>query len=111
MSNKYILKGHKPVLCNDLMKWAEWYEKADRRVAKTTLSNGVEISTVFLGLDHSFSNKSKPVLFETMIFGGKLDQGMERYSSWKSAENGHKQWVGCVLEEEGTLVSIDAGQG
>ena len=70
MSYKYILKGHKPVKCNDLMKWARWYEKADRVVkqeaiitslsveapisaSKVPLNNckasGVRISTVFLG--------------------------------------------------------------
>ncbi len=89
---EYILDGHKPVIENDLMKWGAWFETADRRVVKTTLSKDVEVSTVFLGLDHSFG-KGPPILFETMVFGGKFDQEMDRYSTWEEAEKGHKQMV------------------
>ena len=92
MSDKFILEGHKVVRCDDLMKWAKWFETADLHVAKTTLSNGVEISTVFLGLDHNFTGKP-PILFETMVFGGELDEQLERYSNWQDAEEGHKRWV------------------
>ena len=52
----------------------------------------IEISTVFLGINHQYSN-GKPRIFETMIFGGKYDQEMERYSTWNEAEEGHKRWV------------------
>ncbi|MCW3120981.1 MAG: hypothetical protein JWQ38_473 [Flavipsychrobacter sp.] len=31
------------------------------------------ISTVFLGVDYSFGKQKKPILFETMIFGGSRD--------------------------------------
>lgn len=91
--DKYILNDkHEPVVEGDLMKWAKWFESADRKVAKTTISPDVEISTVFLGLDHSFKDNSL-ALFETMVFGGILDGKMERYSTWQEAEEGHKCWV------------------
>ena len=86
---KYILKDKKPVEETDLLKWAEWFETADRVVAKTKIGEQ-EVSTVFLGLDHSFWG-GKPLLFETMIFPECEYQ--ERYSTWEEAEEGHKRAV------------------
>jgi len=92
MSDKFILEGHKVVYCGDLMKWAKWFETADRQVAKTNISDEIIVSTVFLGIDHNFLGKL-PILFETMVFGGKLNEQMERYTTWQNAEEGHKRWV------------------
>ena len=92
MSEKYILEEHKPILCDDLMEWAKWFETADRKVAKTNISDEVTVSTVFLGLNHNFLGKP-PILFETMVFGGTHDEEMERYSTWEEAEKGHKRWI------------------
>lgn len=91
-TDKYILDGHKPVIEKDLMKWAAWLEDADRSVGKTEISKDVSVSTVFLGLDHQFG-EGPPLIFETMVFGGPLDQYEERYSTWEEAEAGHKRWV------------------
>jgi len=84
----YILKGHEVVASDDLMAWARCFESADRVVAKTTI-NGVDVSTVFLGLDHQFG-EGPPLVFETMVFGGSLDGEQERYSTWAEAEAGHR---------------------
>ena len=92
MSDKYILDGHNPVPCDDLIEWARWFETANRHVAKTKVNKEVTISTVFLGLDHNFG-EGCPALFETMVFGGKLDEQMERYATWDEAEKGHRKWV------------------
>lgn len=62
-------------------------------VAKDEI-NGVKISTVFLGMDHGFFGK--PLLFETMIFGGEHDMYQERYSTYEQAEKGHKVAVDLV---------------
>lgn len=96
---KYILDGHNPIVENDLIKWAKWFEKADRHVAKDNVDN-FSISTVFLGIDHSFGDESKPILFETLVFGGKLDGEMERYSTWEEAKKGHKEMVNKVKKGE-----------
>lgn len=53
------------------------------------------VSTVFLGLDHSFG-RSEPLLYETMIFGGPLDQEQWRYSNESEARAGHKNAVRLV---------------
>jgi hypothetical protein len=92
MTGKYILEGKMPKLVEDVLEWGRWFETADRHVAKTVLPNGVKVSTVFLGLDHSFSG-GQPILFETMIFGGEHDQYQERYHTWEKAELGHKRAV------------------
>lgn len=40
------------------------------RVAFTELAEGCEVSTVFLGLDHRFSDEGPPLVFESMAFWG-----------------------------------------
>ena len=56
----------------------------------------ITVSTVFLVLDHNHSPKGKPVLFESMIFNGELNQSLDRYRTWKEAEEGHKKMVELV---------------
>ena len=92
MSDKYILNRKIPVKEPDLMKWGKWFETAERRVAKTEI-NGITISTIFLGLDHNYFGNEVPILFETMVFGGELDQEEERYSTWEEAVKGHDEMV------------------
>ena len=100
---KYILKGKKPVREYDLMKWAIWFESADRQVDLTnidSLDGSIMISTVFLGLDHNFSGQGAPLLFETMIFGGPHNTEMVRTSSWKKAKAAHKYMVEVAKSEK-----------
>jgi hypothetical protein len=76
MSEYYILIGKTPV-ATDARGWAAWAGKNNpARVAVDDLDD-CRVSTVFLGLNHTF-NGGRPVLFETMIFGGPLDGEMER---------------------------------
>lgn len=100
----YILDGHKIKNEPDSLAWAKWFETADRHVAinyfgilNTEGKSAFRVSTVFLGIDHSWSApllpKNKPVLFETMVFGGKLNGEMKRYCTWDEAEAGHKKMV------------------
>ena len=90
MGEYYILKGKKAVACN-CTEWAQCFRNANRKVAKDTIGDSV-ISTVFLGLDHSFGY-GPPLLFETLVFGGKLDQEMDRYTTLEEAEKGHLAMV------------------
>jgi hypothetical protein len=92
--SRYILKGKTPVIAIDLMTWARWFETADTRVAKDTI-NKVDISTVFLGLDHRFG-EGDPLLFETMIFRDGEGDECWRYSTWEQAETGHASAVAFV---------------
>lgn len=89
MSKYYIMEDKKTVPC-DLMTWAKMFE-GNRHVADETIG-GARVSTVFLGLDHSFCG-GRPLLFETMVFGGALDQEQERCSTWDEAEKMHAAMV------------------
>ncbi len=100
MSRKYILEGKEPKAVEDVLEWGRWFETANRHVAENTLPNDVRVSTVFLGLDHSFG-QGTPVLFETMIFGGEHDQYQERYGTWEEAEAGHKKAVNLASNKRG----------
>lgn len=90
MSDKYILDGH-DVKAVGLIKWAQWFETADRHVAKTRIRDGVNVSTVFLGMGDQ--------MFETMIFGGKHDQYQERFDTWQQAEAGHQVAVALAAKD------------
>ncbi len=89
----YILDGHTPVLVADVLEWTKWLETAGdaRIVAQTQVSEGVFVSTVFLGLDHSFNFVADraPMIFETMTFGGSCDQNQRRCATWSEAEQCH----------------------
>lgn len=90
MGDNYILVDEEPVACDDLIEWSKWYERnPNRHIALTNLENGTKVSTVFLALDHNFTGIGKPVLWETMIFGGKYDEYQWRYTSKEEAFIGH----------------------
>ena len=94
-SRYYVLNDHTPVPCS-LSEWATWFETADHHVAHVNLRKGaVTVSTVFLGYDLNFSTGGPPILFETMVFGGRLDQEWEceRYTTWDDAKAGHDAMV------------------
>jgi hypothetical protein len=98
----YTLVNHQPVAIESMMKWTDemmrrrWLAKHSAvdpwRVAETIIG-GVRISTVFIGLDHRLFGDGPPVLFETMIFGGKLDEFQDRCCTWDEAEAMHAEAV------------------
>jgi hypothetical protein len=55
------------------------------------------VSTVWLGMDHGFNFDGdpdyRPVIFETMIFGGEHDEAMMRYCTEEEAHRGHIEAV------------------
>lgn len=86
----YKLVNKIPVQVETLQE-AKW-----ERVAEHLIEN-VYISTVFLSLDHSFDSNI-PILFETIIFGGKYDQYQDRYSTWDEAIQGHETAINLVKQ-------------
>lgn len=95
MSEYAVLHGHevRPVA---MMVWARWFAKANRTVARTNIA-GCEVSTVFLGSDHSFG-EGPPLWFETLVFGGPYDGDMDRYTTWEEAERGHAAMIERVSQ-------------
>jgi hypothetical protein len=65
-----------------------------RRVAYTERRN-INVSTIFLSLDHNFRGEGPPILFETMSFP---DEEQERYSTLKEAIEGHRRHVKRVFK-------------
>lgn len=93
-SGYYILE-RKAVVESDVLMWAFWRNIDDRRVARTDLGGGYSISTVFLGMNHGWSETEKDaVVFESMVFDAQgNDAGMRRYCTWAEAEQGHAELV------------------
>ncbi len=95
MSDKFRLDGS-PYPDGDvgLLEWARDLADTKGRILKQEyLWNGLWVSTVWLGLDHSFGF-GPPLIFETMVFdrlndGSSADLDMDRYSTLEDAELGH----------------------
>lgn len=84
----------------DTIKWAKWFEHTPNRILRQNQIGPILVSTVFLGVDHSFGWRSRPVLWETMIFKGKHDGYQERYSSREEALEGHKRALRLAESDE-----------
>lgn len=96
MNGRYILNAQgEPVSEPDLMTWGKWLEtNRSTRIVNQEKVGQSTVSTVFLGLDHNFDTDGPPVLWETMVFGGKLNGEMERCSgSREQAEAMHQRMV------------------
>ena len=94
MTGRYVLDDQgNPVPETDPMVWARWFADVNkRRLAMTDLPGGGYVSTVFLGLDHGWSD-GPPALWETMVFGVTGDETQERYTSHDDALAGHEAIV------------------
>ena len=94
----YVLEGREVVRAT-LHEWAAFYRLPDRIVAQTMIGT-VRVSTVFLGIDHSFTLEGPPIVFETMIFADDDWAGIDqwRYATYDEAEQGHK--VACSIAEQ-----------
>lgn len=97
-TGRYILsESGNPIPEPDLLKWADWFGKFENRRLCLTKRGKVEVSTIFLGLDHDFSFQGPPVLWETMVFGGEHDGEMNRYCTREEALKGHENMVRIVF--------------
>lgn len=104
MGRYYILDGVTPVECECLLEWARIFTSTNIQVEKTRIG-GIVISTVFLGQDHS-EGIGKPLLFETIVFGGKYDLGKWQYSTWGAAKKGHFYIVGQVARSRNPILRV-----
>jgi len=102
MIKYYKLVDKVPVECS-LDEYATSYDRDSRVVGKTSLPNGGFVSTVFLALDHSWSNDGIPILFETMYFPTEnfREEDMVRYPTWDEAYEGHR----VMVEKHGGSIS------
>jgi len=90
----WILVDKEVVECKGgVLEWGRRFEYDNRHVG-IYRSCGITVSTVFLGIDHSFG-RGAPVLFETMVFGDPREEYeyQARYCTYDEALNGHRRKV------------------
>ncbi len=93
----YILDDDgRPIRFDDAIGWGEWMWPEGTRtnprriIARTHIRKGLEVSTVFLGMDHGFRmDGGRPTLWETMIFRNGHGDEQWRYTSVIAARAGH----------------------
>lgn len=100
MSTFYKRDGTKyPKGNKGLFQWGRDLEDFNKKVVKQETINGYWISTVWLGMDHSFLPDEKILIFETMVFDRRDNKksfdelDMDRYSTEEEALKGHKRIV------------------
>lgn len=92
-------EDNKPVKARSIVEWGEFMQGDMRVVARQTVRPGVNVSTVFLGINHQWQRGHPPVLFETMVFRSDgTCRVAGRYETWAKAVIGH---VDVVQEERG----------
>jgi len=95
----YYLHEDKSITPCSLAEWSEQRQEMSRKRTKHVndeMVDGKRVSTVWIGMNHSFKN-GKPHILKTMVFSEKGDDiYCRRYSTWNEAVEGHKkavQWV------------------
>jgi hypothetical protein len=101
----------------DLMTWALWFERSRQRIIEQDEIEGFWVSTIFMGLDHQYLPKGRPLWFETMVFHApeydpehdrmrRQEAGYcERYSTLKEARRGHLAAVEWLRQHQFTKES------
>jgi hypothetical protein len=103
----WILDENGRPVAVDLLTWAKWFETEERVIARETIAQNM-VSTVFLGIDHNWVVPGPPILWETMTFGAKLDQEMDRCAGTKEqAEAMHEEMVKRVCVASGIPYELD----
>ena len=108
MGRYYMLCEGKVVEETDYAKWADWYKNSYEQVrcVACTKSQHSTVTTVFLAMNMTLSKDDPPLLFETKVEGGWLDNEWQRYSTLEEAKAGHEAIVARVRaaeEEENEL--------
>ena len=101
MNEKYILVDQHPVPEPDVIAWGRWFENAkDQRIVCRTTVGDANVSTVFLAIDHRFFGDGPPILWETIIFGGRYDEWQARHTSREDAERHHRKVVEALRNDD-----------
>ena len=114
LDHNYILRDGKPSKARSVDELISFYRESMetpdiRIIAKSYLEHpegfNIEVSSVFLGIDHNFYGTGHPVLYETMVFGGggeynfsDNDEFTRRYTHAEDAAAGHEQTVEEVIQ-------------
>jgi len=86
------------IVARDQVFVRDAHSQIDYEEGTARMRGVVSISTVWLGLDHSWWG-GPPIIFETMIFGGAHDEAQWRYATHLEAIQGHADAVALVRRE------------
>lgn len=87
-----------PRVCG-LKEWTDWFVKNGGNQVALDQVGDTMVSTVFIGT----RTLKHVVLWETMIFGGPLDQRQERYDTKQAALRGHAGAIAMAREADEEL--------
>jgi hypothetical protein len=89
VSDRHLDINGKPISFNE---WAILRDDINYwKIGRDEISDDVMVSTVWLGINLGIGGEV--TIFETMIFGGPLDQEQWRYATLKEAKKGHRHAV------------------
>ena len=94
--NMYFMldENRNVVPAKSFKEWGEWFHKSNRRVSRQIVAPNIQVSTVFLGMNHNFTSEDPPILWETMVFIKGEGGEMSRCSgTWQDAEAMHNKMV------------------
>jgi len=99
---KYILNDRREPVRATEQEWLRWWSaEPDRHIVAKTVVGGVEISTVFLHIDHGLQFDGRPpLIFETMLFDDYEEGRERRYRTWAEAEIGHMEAVEWLSSQQ-----------
>jgi len=103
VSDLYDKEG-KPI---SMEQWSKLFEDKRYQILKQTQIGPLLVSTVWLGIDHSFG-EHPPLIFETMIFGTDEEE-IWRYASEEQALAHHDELCEQIRLLE--TVGADGEQG
>jgi hypothetical protein len=113
MGRYFILRGGEVIEEPDYEKWSDWFEReySDVEMIAESRVGGSTVSTRFLALSMTLAQDAPPMLFETTVKGGWLDDHREQFSTLEEATAGHRSWVKRVreIEKENELPPPGAG--
>ena len=92
----YLLDGDKKPYNVTLEESYKLYDNPEMKITKQEYIGDILVSTVFLGIDHSFGKSEIPVLWETMVFGGLYNEFTQRYTSHEEALKGHSEIINMI---------------
>ena len=100
VERRWILDKDNNIVEVDFMSFIKWnvLTSFERLIVAKDFPNGIEVSTVFVGMPLPTFDKSKILLFETHIFGSCYNGANVRYETWNEALEGHKRVVKEILE-------------
>jgi hypothetical protein len=83
------------------LEYLDLFENDEYRVVDVDQHGDTTVSTIWLGIDHSFGTSLQPLIFETMISGGDEHGYIRRYATEDAARCGHIEVMEALLEVEG----------